>query len=322
MRKWKRAVAMGLTAMLALAGCGGKDASQPAATDGDGSATAAADAGNSGSGANGTGNNTANDTIDKVVWFSDVDFWNPPSKWDTSEDTITGGITKATGLEFEMNIPAGDGSTKLALMIVNGNLPDIMSLTDSTTIKELVDSGQVWQMEEFLQTYDPESHLLNGGYAEDIKQNLIERDGDWYAYVNTGLTAWWPFHNSDFFNHVDPAPEEGTEDYLGMLNQTALGRLEETTVYNAALISFSDSLIDPSSDVGISKSQIDNYLPAQISTIVMTKDDASFEAEYNAMLEQLDKLGIEELNRVYNEAYKEKCDYYGETLTNCNKDRH
>ena len=160
MRKWKRAVAIGLTAMLVLGGCGSTGTDQTIGMAEENSTAVA-------------GGETADSTIDKVVWFSDVDFWNPPTKWDTSEGTITGGITKATGLEFEMNIPAGDGSTKLALMIVNGNLPDIMSLTDSATIKELVDSGQVWQLEEFLEKYDPESHLLNGGYAEDIKELLI-----------------------------------------------------------------------------------------------------------------------------------------------------
>ena len=138
MRKWKRAVAIGLTAMLVLGGCGSTGTDQTIGMAEENSTAVA-------------GGETADSTIDKVVWFSDVDFWNPPTKWDTSEGTITGGITKATGLEFEMNIPAGDGSTKLALMIVNGNLPDIMSLTDSATIKELVDSGQVWQLEEFLE---------------------------------------------------------------------------------------------------------------------------------------------------------------------------
>ena len=54
----------------------------------------------------------------------------------------------------------------------------------------------------------------------------------------------------------------------------------------------------------------------------MAKDDASFEKEYEAMLNQLNKLGIEELNAAYNTAYQEKCEYFGVTLTTCNKDRH
>lgn len=132
----------------------------------------------------GSGEKDDSQTIDKVTWFSDVNFWNPPTKWDTTEGTVTGGITKATGLEFEMNIPAEDGATKLALMIINQDLPDVMSITDSNTIKELTESGLVWNLEEFLTQYDPESHLLNGGYPEDVKELQIERDGAWYAFAS------------------------------------------------------------------------------------------------------------------------------------------
>lgn len=590
MKRWKKATVLSLSAILMLGGCGnggdagssqGSDASQSGAADSQG-AESVADSQSSAEGQEG-GDQAEPGTVDKVTWFSDVNFWNPPTKWDTAEGTVMGGITKATGLEFEMNIPAEDGATKLALMIVNGELPDIISITDTNTMKELVDSGNVWDMEEFLTQYDPESPLLKGGYPEDVKQRQIERDGGWYAfashlnspgsreifppcdeyytwdiqygenygilwndtvlkefdlkvedlrteeqvleafkkvkesdktvdgasyipilvdgnvyneatlrtleyffgampiddqgnyqdwiqapeskhalaflntlvregyldanqftidnagvksyitsgrvlcfignkantnadsdhsgttwtstgailssegtmpvlpknteagagwiqtfiskncqnpekvakwlswmsseegltwciygeegkdfnrdengcivmtdegdertldYVNTGLSAWWPFHNTSFTQHVIPAPEEGTEDYQGMLNQTALGRLEETTVFNSGLIAFPSNLIDPSSDEGIAKAQIDNYLKGQISTIVMTKDDASFEAEYDKLLEQLDTLGIAEVNAVYDAWYKEKCASRGESLTNANADKH
>lgn len=122
--------------------------------------------------------------IDKATWFSDVSFWTPPTKWDLSEDSVTGGITKATGLEFEMNIPAEDGATKLALMIVSGNLPDVISITDTTLMKELTESDLVWDLDEFLNLYDPESPLINGNYPEDIKKDQIARDGAWYAYAS------------------------------------------------------------------------------------------------------------------------------------------
>ena len=58
-------------------------------------------------------------TIDTATWFSDVSFWTPPTQWDLDENSVTGGITKATGLQFDMNIPAEDGTTKMALMMVN-----------------------------------------------------------------------------------------------------------------------------------------------------------------------------------------------------------
>lgn len=40
------------------------------------------------------------------------------------------------------------------------------------------------------------------------------------------------------------------------------------------------------------------------------------------MLAQLDNLGIEDLNAIYNDAYKAKCEEYGETLINANADKH
>lgn len=522
-------------------------------------------------------------TIDTATWFSDVSFWTPPTQWDLDENSVTGGITKATGLQFDMNIPAEDGTTKMALMIVSGELPDVISITDTNSIKELTDSDLVWDLDEFLSLYDPDSHLLSGDYPEDIKRNQINRDGGWYAYashqssedtrkiyppnsdyyawsveygenygliwndtvleefglkpedlqteeqvlaafdlvknsdktvngasyipvlvdgnlyqestlrtleyffgsmpiddegnyqdwiqapeskhalkflntltregyldanqftidnagvksyiasgrvlcfigntantaanetqsgttwtatgailssegtdpvlpksadggtgwiqtfiskntkypeklakwlswmsseegmtwciygkvgedveldengnfvwteagderrfdyVNTGLTAYWPFHNSSFEQHVVAPPEEGSEDYQGMLNSTALGRMEQTTVFNSALIDFSAVNLDPSSDEGIAKSQIDNYLVGQITAIVMAEDDDEFESKYEDMLAQLDNLGIEDLNAVYNDAYKAKCEEYGETLINANAYKH
>lgn len=136
------------------------------------------------------------------------------------------------------------------------------------------------------------------------------------------MTAYWPFHNTSYEQHVVAAPEEGTEDYNGMLSDTALGRMEQTTVFNSALIDFSSITLDPSSDEGIAKSQIDNYLVGQITAIVMAKDDEEFESKYEDMLAQLDNLGLEDLNKIYDDAYKANCEEYGETLTNANADKH
>jgi putative aldouronate transport system substrate-binding protein len=118
---------------------------------------------------------------DKAVWFSDVAGWNPPLTWNLDENTVTGTITKNTGVYFEMNIPPEDGAAKLSLMLVSGTLPDVMSITDGNMIRELIEAGKVWKMEELLKTYDPASHLLKD-FPNDIKQVLMVRDGDWYAF--------------------------------------------------------------------------------------------------------------------------------------------
>lgn len=117
-----------------------------------------------------------------VTWFSAVNFWNPPATWSTDPNTVQGAITEKTGLTFNMNIPAQDGDTKLSLMMVSsGDFPDVMTVTDQVIIKKLIDSGKVWNLEEFLKQYDPESALLKT-FPNDLKQALVSRDGGWYAY--------------------------------------------------------------------------------------------------------------------------------------------
>ncbi|GHT95625.1 ABC transporter substrate-binding protein [Spirochaetia bacterium] len=145
----------------------------------------------------------------KASWFSDVSFWNPPANWNLDENTITGTISKATGVQFEMNIPPEDGASKLSLMLISGNLPDVMSVTDATLIKELVASGKVWKMEEFLKQYDPQSHLLRD-FPEDVKQAMIFRDGGWYAYPShiNSADARKQFPSIEFYND-DPLYRDG-----------------------------------------------------------------------------------------------------------------
>lgn len=121
----------------------------------------------------------AENPIAAATWFSDVSFWNPPP-WSNEEGTITGDITKKTGLSLDLSIPSDDGDSRLCLMLINGNLPDIISIMDKKTISHLVKSGKVWRMEEFLKKYAPDSHLLSD-FPEDIKSALINRDGDWFA---------------------------------------------------------------------------------------------------------------------------------------------
>ena len=115
----------------------------------------------------------------RVSLFCDVEFWKPPV-WDTAEDTITGEISQKTGLALDIYVPVQDADTQLSLMLVNDNLPDLISVTDSTVTSQLVSSGKVWNLEEFLKQYKPDSHLLHE-FPEDIKKELIKRDGGWYA---------------------------------------------------------------------------------------------------------------------------------------------
>lgn len=112
--------------------------------------------------------------------FCDVSWWETPV-WREEEGTITGDISQKTGLALDIIEPTQKADTQLKIMLLNDELPDIISVTDSITIGQLVTSGKVWQLDEFLETYLPESHLLQD-FPEDVKQELVKRDGGWYAF--------------------------------------------------------------------------------------------------------------------------------------------
>lgn len=128
-------------------------------------------------------NDSSGEGIDKAVWFSTIDFWNPPTTWNTDPTTVPGAITDKTGLTFEFNIPAQDGETKLNLMLVSGggDFPDVVTITNEVLGKKLIEAGKVWELDEFLQQYDPESHLLTD-FPADVKKAIVSRDGGFYAY--------------------------------------------------------------------------------------------------------------------------------------------
>ena len=65
-------------------------------------------------------------------------------------------------------------------MMINGNMPDILSVSDEQMIRHLITSDAVWNLDELLQQYLPDSHLLVD-YPKDLKTLLMERDGGWYG---------------------------------------------------------------------------------------------------------------------------------------------
>ncbi|MCA0755418.1 hypothetical protein KP806_10175 [Paenibacillus sp. N4] len=161
-----------LSLMLVTAGCsnGGNETANNTGANQGGTETAGENSGGSKAPA-------------KAVWFSSIDFWNPPSTWSTDPNTVQGAITEKTGLTFEFNIPAQDGDTKLNLMLVSSGeaFPDVITITNDVLGKKLIESGKVWDLDEFLKKYDPESHLLKD-FPADVKETIIDRDGGFYAF--------------------------------------------------------------------------------------------------------------------------------------------
>lgn len=149
--------------IVGLAACG----------SGDAAGTTAGTAAGSGDTASGTS---------ELYWFSDVSGWGPATaNWSTQESPATKYIEENFGLTLNIEQPPTDAATKLGLMIASGDLPDLMSITDADVYKQLVAADKIWDMKTFLETYDPESHLLTD-FPEDIKQALTDTYGGWYSF--------------------------------------------------------------------------------------------------------------------------------------------
>ena len=128
------------------------------------------------------GTAAASEGTGELYWFSDVSGWGPATaNWSVKESPATQYIEENFGLTLKIEQPPTDAITKLGLMIASGELPDVMSITDADMYKQLVAADKVWDMKSFLETYDPDSHLLKD-FPEDIKQALTDTYGGWYSY--------------------------------------------------------------------------------------------------------------------------------------------
>lgn len=108
------------------------------------------------------------ETYQKLTLFSDVTHWNMP-KWSFEDGCITKTISEKTGVEITFQIPAMNADRLLSRMLLEDKLPDIISVTDETVIRQLIASGKVWKLDELLENYCPDSHLLTK-FPEDVKK--------------------------------------------------------------------------------------------------------------------------------------------------------
>ncbi len=176
------ALALTGTMLLGLTACGSSSPDTPAQTpdnsaeENSSSAEETKDTGAESAASSGSGD------VSELYWFSDVSGWGPATaNWSVDESPATVYIEENLGLSLNIEQPPTDASTKLGLMLASGELPDVMSITDSDMYKQLVEADKVWDMQTFLETYDPDSHLLKD-FPEDIRKALTDVYGNWYSY--------------------------------------------------------------------------------------------------------------------------------------------
>lgn len=119
--------------------------------------------------------------IEKVTvsWFSDEASWGP-SNWAADTSPLLSEISNRFGVSFDFDQPTTDSEGKLNYMLSTGTLPDMISVSNKEMIDLLAVSGEVYRMEDFLQAYDPQSHLLKD-MPSDILRAMKKEWGDWYS---------------------------------------------------------------------------------------------------------------------------------------------
>ncbi|WP_199615813.1 extracellular solute-binding protein [Paenibacillus alkalitolerans] len=185
------------------------------------------------SAANSNTSNTANQETEEkpleqadVTWFTSIGFW-PAPQWDTTPGTVMGNITEKTGVKFTFDVPPQDGDTKLNLLLVSsGNdFPDVITTVDQGMATKLASSGKVWDLDEFLKEYYPESHLLKD-FPADIKEQIVDRFGGWYYFpshmASDNLREMYPPSDPYFADNTQYSKNQGVMVNKDLLEQAGL----------------------------------------------------------------------------------------------------
>jgi putative aldouronate transport system substrate-binding protein len=136
----------------------------------------------------------------------------------------------------------------------------------------------------------------------------------------TAVDIFWQFANLSFFDHMDPAPtqQNGAGGLGQMQAQTAFNRSSEVVRYDASVLTLPGTFFAPGSENLAIKTQIEQYIQAQISKMVMAKDEASFNKLYDDYIAQLKKLKIDELDAARDVELQKKSQEIGVTVKGIN----
>lgn len=128
-----------------------------------------------------------------LTWFVGASWY--PYTW--GDSLVSKNITEKTGVNVEIVTPTGDVNEELSLMMISGDLPDLISLGSwETSYNKLYEGGYVYSLNELADQYDPYFYQVVDGSI--IKWHTKE-DGNLYCVPNdaygeeqmaqTGMTA-------------------------------------------------------------------------------------------------------------------------------------
>ncbi len=195
MKKWKRLAAFVMAAamLLGIAACSEAETSETA-----GGAESSAETGTAAGGSESAVNpdepawKSNTEPVD-LTWFIGASWY--PYTW--GDSLVSQYVTEKTGVNVEIVTPTGDVNEELSLMMISGDLPDLISLGSwESSYNTLYEGGYVYALNELADQYDPYFYNVVDGSV--IKWHTKE-DGNLYCIPNdaygedqmreTGMTA-------------------------------------------------------------------------------------------------------------------------------------
>ncbi|MFE6074003.1 extracellular solute-binding protein [Paenibacillus sp. NPDC057886] len=174
-----------------------------------------------------------------LTWFVGANWYG--HTW--GESLTSKVVTEKTGVNIKFEVPSGEASEQIALMMTSGKLPDLMSIGSwESAINKLWEGDQVYALNELAEQYDPYFFKVAG---DGTLKWYRQENGNTYGIPNdsyspslmqaTGLTA----ANQTFLVRKDLYEAMGRPDLStpeGFLNALQLLK-DQYSVYKGQLIS-------------------------------------------------------------------------------------
>ncbi|RJX41554.1 extracellular solute-binding protein [Paenibacillus pinisoli] len=120
------------------------------------------------------------DNTDPITfdWYLNYSWFQ--KKW--GSDPTSQYITKKTGVNLNLIVPAGNENEKINTMIASGKLPDLITLdANDDAVKRLIEGKMVLPLNELADQYDPYFYKV----IDPSKASwFAEPDGNFYGYPN------------------------------------------------------------------------------------------------------------------------------------------
>lgn len=158
--------------------------------------------------------------------------------------------------------------------------------------------------------FEGEHYTLKDGLVIKTEKGIQDaKDGP-----KTGVGMFWPFANGAFNDHVAPPPT--ASELMSMQVRTAEGR--EAVLFDGSTFQWPGDFIPAGSKMANDLAQIDIYKHAQVSKIILAKDEASFNKAYDEMISKLKQMGQTEIDAKFNEQFHKNEQEMGVTLKGVN----